>query len=195
MISSAFKMLIVKLLGEGQCGLVVYHSHFQLLILSRCCSSCMNLQDLLICLTGAWAATAQKDQDGRHNVRFFIAFPCAPDECLHSFSSHGWSSAKSWALGGLFAIQLFRQAGNAQNASVFLDLHFPFGWMHVGYQAGSPVPRRQRGGWHAAVRDLLTPGSASHHLGLSSPRFGHTKGHVRHFGATWGMEDVLSNLK
>lgn len=80
MISSAFKILIVKLLGEGQCGLVVYHSHSQLLILSRCRSSCMNLQDLLICLTGAWDATAQKDPDGRHKVRVFIAFPCAPDE-------------------------------------------------------------------------------------------------------------------
>lgn len=78
-ISSAFKMLIVELLGEGQCGLVVHHSHSQSLILSRCCSSCVNLQDLLICLAGAWDATAQKDQDGRHKVRFFVASPCAPD--------------------------------------------------------------------------------------------------------------------
>lgn len=54
MISSVSKMLLLNLLEEGQCGIVVYP--LTILILRRCFSNCMNLQELLICLVGAWDA-------------------------------------------------------------------------------------------------------------------------------------------
>lgn len=202
MISSAFKVLIVKLLGEGQCGLVVCRSCSWSLILSRCCSSCINLQELLFAWQGP--GMPQHKRTKMADARWDSSWPLecswwAGSSRVYSFSNHSWSSAKNWALRCPYAIQLFRQSGHAQNASAegataFLNLHFSFGWVHVGYWPGSPVQRRQRRGWH--VRGLLIPGSASHHLELSAPSwFGHTNRHVGHFCSTWGMGDALRTKK
>ena len=120
MISSAFKMLIIKLLEERQYGLLVYHSRSRPLILSRCCSSCVNLQERLTCLTGAWHATAWKNPDGRCKVRVFMAshvLPMSRNLMCSSIRQSRLIILQQLGTGMSFAIQLFRQAWNAQNAS------------------------------------------------------------------------------
>lgn len=139
-----------------------------------------DLQALRICLTGAWDATAQKNQDGR----VFVASHMLP--CVHSFSNCGWSSPKSWALECPFANQFFRQAGNAQKCRGPLHLWtFISGLVECMLEAWQEAqPWGDRGEGDMLLQDSLTPGSESHHLGRSAPSW---FGRVRHFCATWGM--------
>lgn len=148
--------------------MVEWSIHSQTLILNRRCSSCMNLQELLICLQGPGMPQSQKDHDSRYQVRFFLA----SHRLLMSRKFMSLFIQPSQALGCLFAFQLFRQIGNTQNASAevttaSLKLPFLFDWVYVRHQARSLAWRGQRWGWHAAAMGFLTVASPAVTLTLS----------------------------
>ena len=60
--------------------MVEWSLHSQTLILNRHCSSCMNLQELLICLTGAWDATVTEGPQWQIQGKILPGLSQAPDE-------------------------------------------------------------------------------------------------------------------
>lgn len=95
---------------------------------------------------------------------------------------------KSWTLECPFANQFFRLVGNAQKCRGPL----PF-WTFISslvecmleaWQEAQPWGDSEEG--DRLLQGLLTPGSESHRLGHSAPSW---CGLVKHFCATWGMEE------
>lgn len=139
MISSAFKMLTIKLLEEGQCGIEVCRS------LESTDSTWMLQQ-----LCGSAGAPYLLDRSlGCHSTKeprwgILHGLSHAP---MCSFIPQGWLIIPQELSTGMSLCQTVFQAGwkcpEMQGATALLKLHFQFDRVHAGGQAGSPALRRQ----------------------------------------------------